>query len=64
MIKLIVAYFLNQSTDLKFNLDDQKVKAKENSDEREDITRDTKRKQQELEGQVGKLHKDLENANN
>ena len=51
-----------QCVDLKFQLDIQKVQAKESSDEKEDLNRETKRKQQHLEVQVSKLQKDLETA--
>ena len=46
------------------NLNMQRVQAKENSDEKEDMTRETKRKQQNLEQQVAKMQKDLESAQN
>ena len=51
-----------QCVELKCDLDMQKVQAKENSDEKDDLTRETKRKQQQLEVQVSKLQKDLESA--
>ena len=44
-----------QCVELKCDLDMQKVQAKENSDEKDDLTRETKRKQQQLEVQVSKL---------
>ena len=42
----------------------QRVQAQENNDEKADMTRETKRKQQSLEQQVAKLQKDLDSAQN